>query len=116
MLLVPIFTLSLIPMGVVGRIVRAAVLDGGLPAQYKPQVHWCLVVTGREWWDFCSYSGGLPPVLVRVTPDDYTDKVRECMEKFWTRYQELLAKVMAQRERAIDDAIAELLRRRGHAV
>lgn len=81
-------------------------LDGGLPAQYKPQVHWCLVVTGREWWDFCSYSGGLPPVLVRVTPDDYTEKLRECMEAFWTRYQELLAKVMAQRERAIDDAIA----------
>ena len=45
-------------------------------------------------------------MLVRVTPDDYTDKLRECMEKFWTRYQELLAKVMAQRERAIDDAIA----------
>lgn len=80
-------------------------IDGGLPAQYKPQVHWCLVVTGRKWWDFCSYSSGLPPVLVRVEPDDYTEKLRGCMEHFWTRYQELLAKVMAQREKAIDDKI-----------
>jgi hypothetical protein len=81
-------------------------IDGGLPTQYRPQVHWCLAVTGRAWWDFCSYSGGLPPVLVRVTPDDYTEKLRGCMEKFWSRYQELLTKVMAQREQAIDDAIA----------
>jgi hypothetical protein len=80
-------------------------IDGGLPAQYRPQVHWCLVVSGREWWDFCSYSAGLPPVLVRVVPDAYTEELRACMEQFWTRYQELLAKVVAQREVAIDEAI-----------
>ncbi len=80
-------------------------VDGGLPATYRPQVHWCLVVTGRKWWDFCSYSAGLPPVLVRVTPDEYTDKLRECMEAFWIRYQQLLEKVMAGREQAIEAAI-----------
>lgn len=70
--------------------------DGVLPAEYKPQVHGCLIVTGRPWWDFLSYAPGLDPLLVRVTPDDYTAKLRECLEAFWKKYETVRAKIEAR--------------------
>lgn len=79
--------------------------NGGLPDEYRPQCHWFLVVTGRAWIDFMSYSPGLPHLLVRVEPDDYTEKLRGCMEQFWELYQRLDAKIAASRESAIDAAI-----------
>lgn len=80
--------------------------DGVLPEKYKPQVHASLWITGRDWWDFLSYSPGLPELLIRVTPDEYTKKLAECAERFWDDYQALYAKIVAGRERAINDAIA----------
>ncbi len=62
-------------------------LDGGLPAEYRCQVHACLIITGRKYWDFMSYSPGLPPLLVRVEPDAFTDRLREAMEEFWKMYE-----------------------------
>lgn len=70
-------------------------LDGGMPVEYRPQVHWSLVVTGRKWWDFWSYAPGLPPLRVRVEPDDYTDKVREAMTTFCDRLAEQAARLEA---------------------
>ena len=67
-----------------------------MPNEYKPQVHWSLIVTGREWWDFMSYSPGLPPYRCRVVPDEYTEKLRAAMETFWTQYQEIKQKVEAK--------------------
>jgi hypothetical protein len=66
-----------------------------MTVEYKPQVHWSLVVTGREWWDFMSYSPGLPPFRCRVVPDDYTKRLRDAMEKFWDEFQVIKAKVEA---------------------
>jgi hypothetical protein len=66
-----------------------------LPAQYAPQVHGSLVVTGRKWWDFMSYVPGFPPLLIRVEPDEYTDKVRKALDDFWPRYQAALEQVRA---------------------
>lgn len=82
------------------------VLDAKLPNIYKPQCHGQLIVTGRDWVDFLSYHPGLPKLLVRVVPDEFTEKLRGCMEKFWSLYQELLAKISAQRDDAIGEAIA----------
>ncbi len=67
--------------------------DGVLPAEYKPQVHGCLIVTGRLWWDFLSYAPGLDPLLVRVTPDEFTEKLRECLELFWASYITVRSKI-----------------------
>lgn len=67
--------------------------DGVVPPQHLAQVHGCLLVTGREWWDFMSYAEGLPPLLVRVTPNEKTDALRVCLERFWDEYQTALAKV-----------------------
>ena len=58
---------------------------GVLPDEYKPQVHGSLVITKRAWWDFISYCPGYKPLIVRVTPDDYTKKLAECLDQFLDR-------------------------------
>lgn len=40
-----------------------------IPEDYKIQVQTGLLVSGRKWCDFISYSGGLPMVTIRVLPD-----------------------------------------------
>ncbi len=69
-------------------------LAGGLPSEYKGQVHGSLIVTGRAWWDFCSYCPGLKPLIVRVTPDEYTVALSKCLELFFVRLQERLKIIM----------------------
>lgn len=72
----------------------AYLMDGGLPAEYRAQVHGCLIITGRAWWDFLSYAPGLDPLLIRVTPDEYTLALRGALEIFWVRFQEAKAKLL----------------------
>ena len=45
-------------------------IGGKLPTDYYQQVHGSLLITGREWWDFCSYYPGIKPLIVRVYPDE----------------------------------------------
>jgi len=42
---------------------------GTIPEEYVLQVQTGLLVTGRKWLDFVSYSGGLPMAVIRVFPD-----------------------------------------------
>lgn len=75
------FTLGCSPDGLVGdcgmvecksrrqKYQVATVVSGKLPAEYALQVQTALLVTGRNWCDFVSYSGGLPMVVLRVLPD-----------------------------------------------
>jgi YqaJ-like viral recombinase domain len=71
----------------------AYLLEGGLPSDYRGQCHGQLIVTGRAWVDFLSYAPGLPPLLLRIEPDEYTDQLRKALEIFWERYQSALAKI-----------------------
>jgi hypothetical protein len=71
-------------------------IDGGLPAEYVPQVHGNLIVSGRAWWDFLSYAPGLPPLRVRVTPNEYTEALRTALDEFWDRYRLLLRDFRAE--------------------
>jgi hypothetical protein len=68
-------------------------LEGGLPPEYRCQVHGSLIVTGRHWWDFLSYCQGLPPLLVRVKPDLFTDALNHALTQFLERYQLALARI-----------------------
>ena len=45
------------------------ILSGEVPAYNMAQVQATLLVTGRDWWDFVSFSAGLPMFTKRVTLD-----------------------------------------------
>jgi hypothetical protein len=60
-------------------------MEGGLPSEYKAQVHGSLIVTGRAYWMFLSYCPGLPPLLVRVVPDSFTELLRKALDDFNVR-------------------------------
>lgn len=68
-------------------------LKGELPAEYRGQVHGSLLVTGRKWWDFLSYSPGLDPFLIRVYPDAYTVKLANALELFHDSLQKTIRRL-----------------------
>ncbi len=70
--------------------------EGVLPNEYKPQVHWSLIVTGRAWWDFMSYAPPMPPFRCRVEPDEYTTKLRDAMETFSEQYEAIRKRIAAK--------------------
>jgi len=71
------------------------ILAGGLPDDYKAQVHGSLIVTGRSWWDFVSYCYGLPAFKVRVVRDDFTAALEAELLAFWPRYTEARERLAA---------------------
>lgn len=62
-----------------------------MPAAYLPQVQGQLWVTGRRWCDFFSYDPDAAPLLIRVARDEV---------------------YIARLRAAVEDFLAELLRRR----
>ena len=62
------------------------VYENILPNSYKPQVHFCMAVTGLKRWDFLSYHPDMKHLLVEVHWDEYTDKVVAALEDFTVRY------------------------------
>ncbi len=50
-------------------------------------------MTGRKWVDFVSYCPGLDPLMVRVTPDEFTAKLGEALEEFWKKFVAAKAKI-----------------------
>lgn len=61
-------------------------LDGELPAKYRPQVHFSMAITGIRAWYFMSYYPGLNPLILRVEYDDFTEKLKEAAELFCIAY------------------------------
>ena len=56
------------------------------------QIQTGLLVTGRDWLDFVSYSGGLPMTTIRVFPDVRIQAaIVEAATAFETRLTEKLA-------------------------
>ena len=53
-----------------------------VPPVHLVQVHGCLAVTGRAWWDYVSYCPGMRPFVRRIEPGPLTDRVRELVEEF----------------------------------
>jgi len=63
-----------------------------IPEEYVLQVQTALLVTGRKWCDFISYSGGLPMVVVRTEADPkIQDAIIEAAAKFEARINEVVA-------------------------
>jgi putative phage-type endonuclease len=66
-----------------------------VPEEYLCQVHGHLIVTGRKWCDFVVYSPGLHAMRIRVTPNEFTDKLRVCLELFWNDYTKKIDRLYA---------------------
>lgn len=47
----------------------ATILADQAPGEFMAQIQTGLLVTGRKWCDFVSWCGGMPPHVIRVTPD-----------------------------------------------
>ena len=59
---------------------------GVVPMKYKPQIQGSLLVTGRKWWDFCSYCPEIDGKYIfirRVLRDeDYILKLKDSLVTF----------------------------------
>ena len=68
------------------------ILADAVPSAYMPQIQACLLVTGRKWWDFCSYHAGLPLFVKRVYPDpEWHEAIRAACIAFEQRAAEMVA-------------------------
>lgn len=98
------FTLGYSPDGMVGddglieiksrrqKFQVETILSGQVPDEYMMQIQTGLLVTGRAWCDFVSYSGGLPMATIRVPVLlPYRDAILEAAEGFETRMVHALA-------------------------
>jgi hypothetical protein len=45
-------------------------LDGGVPKDYRPQVHFSMWITGLPVWYFISFNRSLPKLVVKVERDE----------------------------------------------
>lgn len=65
-----------------------------LPSEHKAQVQGCLWITGRQWWDFVSYSPKLPVLIVRVERDEeYIAQLAAAVDAFNAELDELVAQL-----------------------
>ena len=76
-------------------------LEGTVPEDYLPQVHFSMFVTGAPSWTFVSYSNQLPPLVVRVARDEAIQaKLAEAVAGFTARFDEALGKINQLKEAA----------------
>lgn len=76
------FTLGYSPDGLVGedgliecksrrqKFQAEVIISGAVPTEHILQIQTGLLITGREWCDYISYSGGMPMAVIRVQPDE----------------------------------------------
>ena len=73
------------------RIQINTILRDGVPKNNLPQIQAGLLVTGRAWCDYVSYSGGLPLWTQRVYPDRrWQDNIIEAVKNAETEIQKLV--------------------------
>lgn len=63
-------------------------VDGGLPDQYKIQVHASMVICEVQSWWFLAYFDGMTPCPVLVQADEFTKRVAESLAQFPSVYHE----------------------------
>jgi len=75
------------------------ILSGEVPAQYMAQCQAGLLVSGRAWIDFISFSGGMPMWHTRVLPDPaWQDAIVAACEQFEATATEMAAAYEAKTE------------------
>lgn len=65
-----------------------------IPIEHRLQVQAGIMVSGRDWWDYVSFCGGMPLCVIRVLPDPvmqsaiisaceaFEEKIAEVIEKY----------------------------------
>lgn len=72
------------------------VLAGEVPGSVMAQIQCALLVSGREWCDYLSYSGGMPLWPKRVYPDPkWFDAIVEAVRAFEKAADEMTEKYLA---------------------
>lgn len=58
-------------------------LTDTVPAENLAQIHTCMFVLDREWWDYVSYAGGWPLYVKRVHRDEkWDDTIRAALQSY----------------------------------
>lgn len=91
------------------------ILDGRPPLENIAQLQCALLVTGRDWIDYISYSGGLPLWVKRVEPDqkwfktiiDATDALEDSITDIIRAYTERVAGLPMTERAATEIEISE---------
>lgn len=74
----------------------ATVLDDAPPAINIAQIQCCLLVTGRKWWDYVSYCGGMHLWVKRIYPDQaWHDAIVAAVTEFEKNSAEMTNKYLA---------------------
>lgn len=61
--------------------------EGILPPKYAAQVHGSMLVTGRPWWIFMSYSRQFPKFILKVNRDEKIQSaLRSAIDGFLERF------------------------------
>jgi hypothetical protein len=75
------------------------ILDDEVPAEHMAQCQAALLVSGREWLDFISFSGGMPMWHKRVYPDPlWHTAIIDAVEQFEAIAAEMTADYLAKTE------------------
>lgn len=69
---------------------------GVLPVEYKPQCHAHLLITGRSYVEFVSYCPQADPFVLRVEPDEWTQRLSDELEVFLAKLEVAKAKIMGE--------------------
>ena len=65
------------------KIQLKTILSNEIPTANLAQIHACMFVLSRTWWDYCSYAGGWPLHPIRVYRDPLWDAViTEALDSF----------------------------------
>ena len=112
------FTLGYSPDGLVGddglieiksrrqKYQVQTMLDNALPDEYALQVQTGLLVTGRKWCDFITYSAGLPMFTLRVYPDA---AIQAAIIEAATKFEEKIAMMQARYDSMLSDPAHRLI-------
>jgi hypothetical protein len=74
------------------RIQLTTILSGEVPAEVMAQLQTGLLVSGRKWIDYISYSGGMPLYVKRVYPDArWFNAIAQAVDQFERTAAEMIA-------------------------
>lgn len=68
--------------------------DGVCPQEYLAQCHGSMIVTGLQEWHFLSHCPGMQPFYIKITPDEYTEALAGCLDKFVAEYRVMHEKLI----------------------